>query len=174
MSTTWSSPRKRLTTDLNNPPGSVSKYARTHAVAWKATAVAWAALIFYLSTSTFGGSFTASLLARALRFLHLSLSGQTFDTLHFLIRKAAHLTEYAILTILLYGSREEERPFDWRLRRALACVAIAGGYSLTDEFHQLFVPGRGASLADCGIDTVGSSLGVLVFFLRKTLLGIRG
>ncbi len=152
----------------------VSKYARIHAVAWKATAVAWAGLIFYLSTSTFGGSFTASLLAQILRFLHVSVSRPTFDTLHFLTRKTAHLTEYAILAILLYGSREDERPFDWRLRRAVACVAIAGSYSLTDEFHQLFVPGRGASLVDCGIDTVGGSLGVLVFFLRQSLLGIRG
>ena len=131
--------------------------------------MAWAGLIFYLSTATFGGSFSASLLGEILRFLHLSVSRQTFDTLHFLIRKTAHLTEYAIFAMLLYGSREDERPFDWRPRRALGCALIAAGYSLTDEFHQLFVPGRGASLADCGIDAMGGSLGVLLFYVRGML-----
>jgi VanZ family protein len=44
---------------------------------------------------------------------------------------------------------------------------VAGAYSLTDEFHQTFVPGRGPSLIDCGIDTTGAALGALVFYGRR-------
>ncbi len=47
--------------------------------------------------------------------------------------------------------------------------AIAAGYSLTDELHQWFVPGRGASLLDCGIDTSGAGIGMLVIYLRHRL-----
>jgi len=135
-------------------------------VIWKLTSGAWATLIFYLSTGGFGSSFSEWLLAQALALLHVSVAPATFLALHILMRKSAHLTEYAILAMLLYGSQRDDRPFEWRPRRALACVAIAAAYSLTDEFHQSFVPGRGASLVDCGIDTIGATLRVLVFYLR--------
>ncbi len=46
----------------------------------------------------------------------------------------------------------------------LAAVLIAGLYSLTDEFHQTMVPGRGPSLRDCGIDTFGAALGILALY----------
>ena len=141
------------------------------ATVWKAVAIAWAGLIFYLSTGTFGGSLTASLLGQILGFLHVAVSPGTFDTLHHLMRKSAHLTEYAVFAMLLYGSAEDARPFDWRARRALLSIVVAGVYSLTDEFHQRFVPGRGPSLVDCGIDTVGATLGVLLFYVRGWFTG---
>jgi VanZ family protein len=155
---------------LNDPPSNASRYVGIRAVVWKTTAVAWAGLIFYLSTGTFGGSFTSSLLSQILHVLHLSVSHPTFETLHHLVRKSAHLTEYAIFAILLYGSRRDERPFDWLPRRALGCLAIAAAYSLTDEFHQMFVPGRGPSIVDCGIDTVGAGLGLFLFYVRGLLV----
>jgi len=135
-------------------------------VIWTATTVLWAGLIFYLSTGGFGGSFSEWLLAQVLALLHMSVAPATFAMLHVLMRKSAHLTEYAIFGMLLYGSGREDHPFDWRPRRALVCVAIAAAYSLTDEFHQRFVPGRGPSIVDCGIDTIGAALGVLVYDLR--------
>jgi len=142
-----------------------SLYARTHSVIWKLTSVAWAGLIFYLSTGGFGSSFSEWLLTQTLAVLHVTVAPATFEVLHVLMRKSAHMTEYAILGMLLYGSRNDH-PFEWRPRRALACVAIAAAYSLTDEFHQSFVPGRTASLSDCGIDTIGATLGILVYYLR--------
>jgi len=94
----------------------------------------------------------------------VSVSPATFELLHHLMRKSAHMTEYAIFAMLLYGSRRVSNPFDWRPWRALTCVAIAAAYSLTDEFHQIFVPGRGPSLWDCGLDTLGATLAMLVPF----------
>jgi VanZ family protein len=46
-------------------------------------------------------------------------------------------------------------------------VLLAGLYSLTDEFHQRFVPGRGPSIVDCGFDTIGAMLGMLIVYFTR-------
>ena len=138
-----------------------------------ATTLAWAALVFNLSTATYGGAFSGWLLYEILAFLHIALAPGTFLVLHFFFRKLAHLTEYAILSSLLYASLQKGGSLAWRPRTALGCVLIAGVYSLTDEFHQLFVPGRTASLIDCGIDTAGASLGMLVIYANDRLFHAR-
>ena len=106
---------------------------------WWVVTLGWAALIFHLSTRTFSPSFSRGVAGWMLHFLHLQVSSGTFDLLHTLLRKLAHLTEYAIFALLLYGSPDEKGMGLWQPRRAVACIAIAAAYSLTDEFHQLFV-----------------------------------
>jgi hypothetical protein len=44
-----------------------------------------------------------------------------------------------------------------------------------DEYHQSFVPGRHASFADCGIDSIGAALGILAYsanHLRLRTVGL--
>jgi VanZ family protein len=137
---------------------------------WWLTTLAWAGTIYYFSTGTYGGSFTVWLLQEGLELLHITVSAATFIFVHQLARKLAHLTEYAIFGMLLYGSFSGGRDFSWRGRRALAAVAIAAIYSLTDEFHQWFVPGRGASVLDCGIDAAGAAVGILLVYARARLV----
>jgi VanZ family protein len=65
----------------------------------------------------------------------------------------------------------------WRPRRVLGCFLIALAYSLTDEYHQSFVPGRHPSLTDCGIDSIGAAMGILVYYvnhLRLRAVGLCG
>jgi len=131
------------------------------AVRWGITLV-WAALIFTLSTETYAGSLSALLLRDFLDLLRVTVSPATFDTLHHLLRKSAHVTEYAIFGMLLYHCLLGSNRTVWRAKLAALSVLIAGAYSLTDEFHQIFVPGRTASLLDCGIDTMGAMLGMLL------------
>jgi len=131
---------------------------------WWFTTLGWAGLIFYLSTGTFGGSFTAWLLHQLLSLLQVNISAEVFGTLHFLVRKLAHLSEYAMFGVLLYGGLSGGKQFAWRARTAWHCVAITAAYSLTDELHQSFVPGRGASLVDCSIDTAGAALAMLFLY----------
>jgi VanZ family protein len=68
------------------------------------------------------------------------------------LRKGAHLTEYAILGALLL--------------RALGGVApaflLGVAYAVTDEIHQHFVRGRHASPFDVAFDATGVALGLLV------------
>jgi VanZ family protein len=134
-------------------------------VVWVVT-VAWAAQIFDFSTATFGGVFTAWLLSQILHLLHLTVTHPTFQLLHELMRKSAHVTEYALFAMLLYYSLAGVgRRHDWQFKPSLGAWLIAGGYSLTDEFHQRFVPGRGPSLRDCGIDTTAAMLGILIVYV---------
>lgn len=133
----------------------------------------WAGLIFYLSTSGFGVSFTAWLVSVGLRILHLTVSPATFDELDFLLRKLAHLTEYGILSLFVFHCFKEGRRSAWNFRVALWSILIAGAYSLTDEFHQIFVPGRTPSIKDCGVDTIGATLGMVFLFCFTRVLPSR-
>jgi VanZ family protein len=127
-------------------------------VFWWALTLAWAALIYYLSTQSFTPDFSHALLVRTLHLLHLRVSPSTLGFLHAWLCKLAHLTEYAIFALLLYGVPGEQNKLLWRPPRAVICILAAAAYSLTDEYHQLHIPGRHASLLDCALDAVGASL----------------
>ena len=68
------------------------------------------------------------------------------------LRKCAHVTEYAILALLLYRA----------LGRELPAFLIGFAYAVTDEVHQAFVRGRHASPFDVSMDAAGLALGLLV------------
>jgi len=154
-----SSPKKRPITALNNPSASLNS-SRFEAFFWWTLALLWAALIFGASTGAFSASLTARILTHLFQVLHVHVSPETFDRVHFLVRKGAHMTEYAIFALLLYRAFRPEHRFCWSGRTALYVVLVAGIYSLTDEFHQSFVPNRTSSLVDCGIDTMGALIGL--------------
>jgi VanZ family protein len=67
-----------------------------------------------------------------------------------ILRKCAHMTEYAILAVLLLRATRSYR-WAWPLAVAYAC---------TDEFHQTFVRGRHGAPLDVGIDAVGALIGL--------------
>ena len=83
------------------------------------------------------------------------------------IRKTAHAMEYAILGALVTGA------YCTRKRKTVSCIgipwAISTVYAASDEFHQLFVPGRSGQVSDVILDSTGVIVGVLlmVFILRK-------
>jgi VanZ family protein len=99
-----------------------------------------------------------------LDFLHLKVSPHSFQVLDFCLRKLAHLTEYAIFALFLYHAKGNGRRDAWRPKKAVLCILIAALYSLTDEFHQRYVPGRGPSIVDSGIDTIGATLGMIILY----------
>ena len=78
----------------------------------------------------------------------------SIDTVGLLVRKAAHMTEYAVL-FLLY--RRALALSGVRRPGALALV-MSACYAATDEWHQSFVADRGPSPVDVGIDTLGASI----------------
>ncbi len=85
-----------------------------------------------------------------------ALTGDTlYIVLGTLVRKAAHLCEYALLAGLIWLLM---RAYG-RERRWLA-VLLAVLYAVTDEVHQAFVPGRTGLARDVLIDAVGAALGV--------------
>lgn len=86
--------------------------------------------------------------------------------------KLLHCLEYAVFGFLLFRSA---RVLIKGVIPAAAAAAAAGIlYGLTDEFHQLFVPGRQADPADWAADAVGAALGVLltVWLQRRKAVGL--
>jgi VanZ family protein len=164
-----SSSRRRLPTIAsNNPSFSDRRDTRLRTFLWWAPVVIWAGVIFYMSTGTFGTPLSDRLLRDLLGILHLEVSQHTFGLLAFGFRKLGHFTEYGIFAIFLYHALGKDHGSVWNPRKALACILLAGLYSLTDEFHQRFVPGRGPSIVDCGFDTIGATLGmVIVYFAGR-------
>jgi VanZ family protein len=130
---------------------------------------AWAGTISVLSTAAYSSSVTSWLLAQLFLSLHIHFTPQSFATIHFLIRKLAHCSEYAIFGLLLYHSFVPRHPERWNARSAFAALVVAGLFSLMDEYHQSFVPGRTASLVDCGIDTAGALLGLGLLYAGRRL-----
>lgn len=79
------------------------------------------------------------------------------DTLSFIIRKLAHFTEYFILGLLVYNLI---RNYNSKIYLSVLICII---YALSDEIHQIFVPGREFKLFDIFVDSVGSLLGILLY-----------
>lgn len=134
---------------------------RNNNALWFLLALAWAANMFWLSTDTFSSEHTHPVLSRLLYRVHIHLAPPVLDATHTVIRKLAHVGEYAVLALLLYPSLSgRKHAARWVL---LACLA----YAFTDELHQAFVPGRGPSLIDCAIDVAGAALGALLIHVFR-------
>ena len=111
------------------------------------------AAIVWFSGGAFSAENTGSVLRPLFRWLLPGASDAQIAALHALIRKSAHVTEYAILGALLYRA----------LGREALALAVGVAYAATDEFHQHFVRGRHASPLDVAIDAAGVALGMLVW-----------
>ena len=104
--------------------------------------VAWAAVIFAVSSIP-----------------SLSTHLGTWD---FLLRKCAHMSEYAVLAVL----------FARATGTRAAAFALTVAYAGTDEWHQTFVRGRHGSPIDVGIDAIGALIGLWV--LSRTRFAVDG
>lgn len=119
--------------------------------------VAWAALISVFSTGVFAFDRTGAIILPFLHVMLPSASPEQLRAIHNGIRKAAHFAEYLVLSVLLYRALRDGRR--WDVRAAGMAVMIAGLYSVGDELHQWFVPGRTAAASDCLIDVSGAAAG---------------
>lgn len=79
----------------------------------------------------------------------------------FIVRKIAHFASYFILGVLCAGAflSDTRRHF---ITNTYA-LGLSFAYAVSDEIHQLFVPGRAGRLLDVGIDTAGALCGILIF-----------
>jgi VanZ family protein len=73
--------------------------------------------------------------------------------------KTGHLVAYAGLGILAVRAVAGGLPRAVGLRVALLALVIAGGYGITDEIHQSFVPGRSGDIQDWYADVTGAVIG---------------
>jgi len=126
--------------------------------------VAWAVLIFIGSGNVLSAEHT-SIVLPILKWLFPSASPQFLSNTHFLIRKAGHLTEYAILASLCARAFRHSSHQFLRRNWFWLSLLVAIAYSVSDEFHQSFVPSRTASIYDCMIDTAGAFIALVIIWL---------
>lgn len=131
------------------------------AIAWGAVAL-WAAFIFFMSAHT-GSDLDdgAGLVAQIKRWLS-ALAAPVFGPDTDAVSVAAHFSEYVVLGVLLFVALLQTRPDARRTLLVAAAIGLASLYGASDEFHQLFVPGRLCDPADWLTDTLGATLGVVV------------
>lgn len=87
------------------------------------------------------------------------------QTASFFVRKAAHFTEYTLLgfALMLHAAALREKK-GLRFPGTTACI-IGSLYAVSDELHQIFVPGRSGEGKDVLLDSAGVLLGVLLLHL---------
>ena len=100
------------------------------------------------------------------------------ESMQFLVRKAAHITEYFLLTLSIYlplrvwiFREKETTSFPSVFRTFLLPTFLSGVFfAALDEWHQSFVPGRCGTPADVFIDSIGILLGcgILTFHYFRT------
>lgn len=141
-------------------------------------AVAWMCLIFSFSnqpateSSKVSGGLCHRLVERANDTLHLDMTEKQqlamAEKIEYPVRKAAHMTEYAILGLLSFAFYSS-----WQLRkkRYLTALGTVFLYACTDEFHQLFVPGRSGQFTDVCIDTAGAVIGLVILAFLLKIVG---
>ncbi len=113
------------------------------------------------------GSHTSLFLVRPLHWLFPQAGDETLITFHFLLRKAGHFTEYAILALLAARAFRTSTRDLLRSRWFWVSLVLVIAYSLSDEFHQSFVPSRTASIYDSMIDSVGGLTTLVLLALRR-------
>src|SRR6202035_5141994 len=126
-------------------------------------AIAWMALIFIGSTDMLSAEHTSRFLVPILRWLDPQISWATLNAIQTIIRKLGHVTEYAILAVLMW--RAQRGGTVWKLKTSIlfAIVWIACAvFAASDEFHQSFVPSRTASFHDVMIDVCGAVVGLII------------
>ena len=89
------------------------------------------------------------------------------DILELVIRKTAHMTEYAILFLLSYLAMVKISMSQSRFYNRSIAVLISLLYACSDEMHQLLVPGRSGKMIDVGIDMAGVLIVLICMLLSK-------
>lgn len=101
----------------------------------------------------------SGLVIEMVTFLGMDINGIFGGLANFIVRKAAHFTEYFILSLLLINALKENYNLNKSLKMAILITFL---YACSDEFHQLFVPGRSGKFEDVLIDTSGGLLAVAI------------
>lgn len=134
----------------------------------------WIAIFYTLNQHSGGqiGDISATITNHLRHILQTVFPSLTHDanTSYHLIRKSAHFFEYMLLGILILHALRYRL-----LSGAVIAVFISAFYAMTDEFHQLFVPGRGGEIRDVMIDSLGALTGVVIYLILyicfKSLFG---
>ena len=147
---------------LSSPPSGLGLFLR-----YWLPVLLWMLLIFGLSTTAGSPRNTSRIIGPIVRWLVPGISDDAVGKVVLTVRKAAHVSEYAVLALLSWRARRkpvrrDHRPWHWS--EAAFALAVAVLFAVTDEWHQTFVPSREGSPRDVLIDAGGATLALLALW----------
>ena len=123
----------------------------------------WLGLIVIGSTDLMSAEHTSRIIGPVLRSFNPDISAETIAQIQFVVRKTAHVMEYAILAALLWRALRAGVRWQTRMSRLFIAVwFVCAVFAASDEFHQSFVPSRTASPIDVMIDIFGALIGLVI------------
>jgi VanZ family protein len=154
-----------LVLNSDDPISRPSQNASRSVIFRYAPLLLWIGLIFLFSSTVASANQTSRIIGPILHFLFPSAPEVTIQQYHFLVRKCAHFTEYALLAFwsiraLATSSKQSLRKF-----RFVLAVLIVLLIASTDEFNQSFEPSRTSSPWDVLLDCIGGATMSFVYWL---------
>lgn len=141
-------------------------------ISWIAVLI-WMAVIFNLSaqpaveSSGLSNKVTKLIIETVTKVVALDIESSTtidlVSKLDHIVRKVAHGVVYFILGVLVINALLQSRIKG--LKGAILSIGICVLYAISDEVHQMFVPGRGPQVKDVLIDSVGAVIGIGIYYI---------
>ncbi len=135
-------------------------------------------VIFSASGDTNSLHHSSTLFVPLLHWLFPTMSIETIEVIHYGFRKCGHLSEYALLALLLWRAIHHTRRTnvtpsangnEWRWDEAGLVLALIFLYAASDEIHQTFVPQRTGLVSDVFIDSAGGAAGLIALWLARKI-----
>ena len=98
-----------------------------------------------------------------IKIINFELKLQYIELLHPIIRKLAHFSIYTFVGFSIMGFM---CTFDTRtITKSGVSFFVGVTYAISDEVHQYFIPERGPSIIDVGIDSLGVLTGIFLLVI---------
>ena len=137
--------------------------------------VIWLIMIFIASTDLMSAEHTSRIIGPILRWLHPGISPARIEQVQFVVRKMAHVSEYAVLSLFIFRALVNTTRRARFAGAASITLLTSGAFAASDEFHQSFVPSRTSSMRDVMIDITGAIIGMTIYwsFVRRRKMPIK-
>jgi VanZ family protein len=123
----------------------------------------WVGVVFLNSTDLMSAEHTSRFILPILYWLKPGISPPTILLILTVIRKCAHVTEFAVLAVLLFRAVISTSGITWPVWMLSVCVWIGCLFvAIMDEFHQSFIRSRTPSVRDVLLDGAGAIFGLLI------------
>jgi len=121
---------------------------------------------YTFSTATFSTGETSRFIIPLLKSIMSNPTAEQLQFWHHVIRKAAHVTEYCILGILVWRAIRVDMPRPTTV--GVLTLLFVAAAATVDEFHQSFIPSRGSSIVDIGWDCIGGLAAIALTWIWRS------
>ena len=140
-------------------------------ISWVAV-ILWAVLIFSLSHQPVvqSSQLSVGITEVIVKSFEKVTPNEGFDigSLNDIVRTNAHFFTYLVLGILMINTLRKSGVHGFQSLGMALLICVL--YAVSDEVHQIFVPGRDAEVKDVLIDSAGASVGVLMYLVISRLM----